>query len=260
MLSPMMRYVQLVMLILAAAIPAAADMIFVENHSFEQPTTQYVDVVIPGWNEIDLDSYSQNTGVFLNLPGISYVVNAEGNQVAFLIAQEGNAFQQELSHVYQVDKSYKLTMGIGVSINSPLGDPNDPLELAFYYHNDETLENVDVAVVSVTSERRSSTYLDEMTVNLPTVQSVYSWAGQPIGIAFRGKGVGGGAWIIDNVRVTEYPLVPNFTDDTIVNLADFSKMASEWLSCGQKVTDVTGEGCVNEADLLILAEYWLENI
>ncbi|MDH4202277.1 MAG: hypothetical protein OEV87_05235, partial [Phycisphaerae bacterium] len=70
----------------------------------------------------------------------------------------------------------------------------------------------------------------------------------------------GGYWDVDNVRVTEYPLVPNFTDDSIVNFADFAKMAADWLYCDDPVTDVTGEGCVNEDDLLILMEYWLDNV
>jgi hypothetical protein len=236
------------------------DAISVANHSFEEPATEYVTPIVSGWDEIDTDPDSQDTGAFLNLPGDAYIVNADANQVAYLVAESGNAFQQQLSQVYQIGKSYQLTMGVGISFYAPPQNPNDPLELAFYYFNDETQQNQDIAVLLVPFERRSSTFLDEFTVNLPTVQSGYDWAGKNIGIAIRGRGTAAGTWIIDNVRVEENPSTPNFTDDSIINLADYAKMASEWYLCGELLTDVTGEGCVNEADFLILIEYWLENV
>jgi hypothetical protein len=237
------------------------DSIPVGNHSFESPVTQYVTPIVSDWDEVDTDPQSQDTGAFLNVPDQpSYVVNADANQVAYLVAELGNAFQQQLSQVYQVGKSYQLTMGVGISFYAPPQNPNDPLELAFYYFNDESQQNKDIARLFVPFERRSSTYLDDFTVNLPTVQSGYGWAGKNIGIAIRGMGTAGGTWVIDNVRVEEYPSIPNFTDDSIVNLADFAKMAAEWYLCGELLTDVTGEGCVNEADLQILMEYWLENV
>ena len=80
-----------------------------------------------------------------------------------------------------------------------------------------------------------------------------------IGIAIRGTGTAGGFWDIDNVRLIEYPCTPEFTDDSFVNLEDFSKMAAEWQSCTEPETDVTGDGCVNMEDLLILIEYWLSD-
>jgi hypothetical protein len=69
----------------------------------------------------------------------------------------------------------------------------------------------------------------------------------------------GGYWDLDNVRVTEY-VFPNFTDDTIVNFLDFAMMAADWQSCDDVITDVTGDGCVKEDDLLILMEHWLDNV
>ena len=95
---------------------------------------------------------------------------------------------------------------------------------------------------------------------MPTVQAEEPWAGESIGIAIRATGPMGGFWDLDNVRVTEYPLVPNFDDAPIVNLADFAIMALDWLYCDEPITDVTGEGCVDQEDLLILMEYWLDNV
>jgi hypothetical protein len=34
----------------------------------------------------------------------------------------------------------------------------------------------------------------------------------------------------------------------------------DWLSCSQVTADLTGEGCVDEADLQILMEHWLGNV
>ncbi|MHC4963160.1 MAG: hypothetical protein ACYTGA_13740, partial [Planctomycetota bacterium] len=220
-----------------------------------------VTPIVSGWDEIDLDPASQNTGAFLNTPGdaSSYIVNADGNQVAFLIAQYGNAFQQKLPNIYQVGRSYRLTAAVGISFYSEPEDPGDPLELVFYYEDGDQ-KNRDIAKFSVPFKWRSATHLDDFTVLLPTVQLGYGWAGENIRIAMRGTSDLGGTWIIDNVRVEEHPSTPNFTTDSIVNLADFAKMAAEWLSCGEMMTDVTGEGCVNEADLLILMEYWLDDV
>jgi len=251
-------------IVLAAAVllcnpVVRADAIPVANHSFEFPVTDYAIPDANDWDEMDIDPSSQNTGVFANYPGDAYIVNADANQVAFLIAMQGNAFQQELPEVYQVGKSYQLTIAVGISFYSPPEGPEDPLELAFFY-KDKNQQTKDIAVLSVPFERRSATYLDDFTLSLPKVQPGYGWAGKNIGIAIRGTSDLGGAWIFDNVRVQVYPSTPNFTDDAVVNLADFAKIAAEWLLCGPVTADVTGEGCVNEADLFILMEYWLQNV
>lgn len=238
---------------------AQADAIPVANYSFEDPVTEYVTPIVSDWIEIDTDPLSQDTGAFLNAPGESFIDNADGNQVAYLIAEEGNAFHQDLSAVYEVNKRYILTADVGISFYSPPAEPNDPLILAFYYQT-ESSEVKDIASMSIPFERRSSTYLDQFTLDLPTVKPSYDWAGENIGIALRATGIAGGTWIIDNIRVDKYPSTPNFTDDSIVNLADFAMMAADWQSCDNPVTDVTGEGCVNIADLLILMESWLNNV
>ena len=257
-----MRSLVIISIISAALLcaSAGAGSIPVANYSFESPVTEYVTPIVSDWIEVDTDPDSQNTGAFLNVPDQpSYIVNADGDQVAYLIAGEGNAFQQELSAPYQIGRSYTLTVAVGISYYSPPEDPNDPLELVFYY-KDSNQQAQDITALWIPFEHRSATSLDEFTLSLSTVQSGHSWAGKNIGIAIRGTSNLGGTWIIDNVRVDEFPSTPNFTNDSIVNLADYAKMAAEWLSCGDVITDVTGDGCVNGADLLILAEHWLNNV
>ena len=239
-----------------------AGSVSVKNYSFEDPyvppVEPYADPNVTDWIELDNDSInSANTGVFVNVTGIA---NTDGGQLAFLGSQQGNALLQDLEAAYQVGKSYKLTVGVCVSAQYPPLDPNG-LQLAFYYTSQADPNRIDV-VSATTSEPNSftSTALEDNSIYLPTVQTDDPWAGKTIGIAIRATGLMGGYWDLDNVRVTEYPLVPNFTDDTIVNFADFAAMAADWLYCDDPLTDVTGDGCVNEDDLLILMESWLDNV
>ena len=175
--------------------------------------------------------------------------------------EEGTVFMQKLDAAYQAGKSYRLTVGVCVSGYTP-PDPNK-LELVFYYRDPNI---IDIASDQTPLPSLMSTQaMEDCSVYLPTVEPDAPCVGKPIGIAFRAHGpVGpsgayGTYWDLDNVRVTEY-LFPNFTDDTIVNLADFAMMASDWQSCDDPITDVTGDGCVKEDDMLILMEHWLDNV
>ena len=250
-----------------ACVNVQADSIPVANHSFEIPEFNSIEnpfgaiALMPLWTEEDIDpeGQSRNTGIFLNTPADSndHITNADGNQLAFLGSFQGNSISQFVSSKYQVGKSYKLTVGICVSHKAPpVG--NNPLTLAFTYWGG--FLPVDIATVQVPPTGLTSTFLEDFTLSIPMVQATDVWVGRNIGIAIRSSGTAGGFWDLDNVRVMEYPRMPNFTDDFVVNLADFAKMAAEWLSCSETTTDVTGEGCVNESDLLILMEPWLENV
>lgn len=241
-----------------------ADPIYVANYSFESPELDamyYITTTPTDWKEFNGSLVdSQNTGAFYNNPiDPAFVINAEGNQLAYLYGLQGCAHQQELSAVYQVGKSYRMTVGVCISTyQPPPADANEPIELAFYYL--EGTEPNDLATALVPRAGQSNVILNDFSLYLPKIQPGNPCIGKSIGIVIRGTGVEGGAWDLDNVRVTEYPLVPNFTDDSIVNLADFAKMAADWLYCDDPLTDVTGEGCVNEDDLLVLMEYWLDNV
>ena len=251
-----------ILILLSFVIFAGAASIPVANYSFEDPNGPFGNPpALPyatDWIELDMDplGYSTNTGVFLNVTGIADV---NGFQLAFLGGQEGNAFLQDLNAIYQLGKSYKLAVGICVSAQYPPTDAN-ALSLSFYYDDPVSDPNCYFQTASQPPLNLSTTALKDFSVYLPSVQAEDAWAGKTIGIAIRATGPMGGYWDLDNVRVTEYPLVPNFTDDSIVNFADFAIMAADWLYCDEPLTDVTGEGCVDEDDLLILMEYWLDNV
>ena len=240
-----------------------ADSIPVANHSFESPvvppgSNPPAYPVISDWIELDRDGeFSTNTGVFTNVTEINY---ADADQLGFLGSEESNALLQNLTASYQVGKSYKMTVGVCVSGQYLPDDPNG-LHLVFYYTEAGDPNAIDIVFEETPSPSTfTSIALEDCSVYLPTVEAGDVWAGKTIGIAIRASGPAGGFWDLDNVRVVEFPLVPEFTGDSFVNLADFAMIASDWLYCDDPFTDVTGEGCVDGQDLLILAEYWLDNV
>jgi hypothetical protein len=153
-----------------------------------------------------------------------------------------------------------MTVAICVSAQFQPPDP-EGLVLAFTYHAENDPNVIDIVTsMSPQPSQYTSVNLEDHSVYLPTIQEGDPWAGRPIGIAIRAFGEPGGFWDLDNVRVMEYPRTPNFTDDTVVNFADFAMMAADWQFCDMPETDVTGEGCVDLEDILILMEYWLRNV
>ena len=239
---------------------AQADPIPVANYSFEFPVTEYAIPIVSLWRDIDLDEdYSSFTGTFKNTSAGSddHVWNADGDQLGLLNDLAGNALEQEFAATYEVGKSYQLTVGVCTSKNStpPAGTS---LELAFYYISNGQFIDITIAPISI--EGLTSTFLEDFSLILETVEVGNPWAGKNIGIAIRSTGSSGGYWDLDNIRLVELPLSPDFTGDGFVKLDDFVKIALDWLSCSQVTADLTGEGCVNEADLLILMEHWLGNV
>jgi len=242
----------------------------IANYSFEIPaidpnTNPFMAVpVAPLWIELNdpNDPYSYNTGIFRNTqpnsPNGDHIVNPDGKQLAFLASLAGNAFLQELAdNTYQAGKNYRLSADVCVSLYRPVW----PLIIALYYVDGG--QRIDIAMTSISPAPLTSNSLNRFFVNLPTVQAGDPWQGKPIGIAIRAAGTGptsGGFWDIDNVRLTEYPLLPELAGGAPVNLQDFAVLASQWLDCDNAAADLTGDGCVNGQDLLILTEYWLDNV
>ena len=243
-----------------------ADSIPVANHSFEIIEIVPADnpygaiPLITYWTEVDIDTQgSQSTGIFRNtsVDNDDHIVNADGSQLAFLGSMQGNSISQFTTSKYRVGKSYQLTISVCVSASAPpVGD--NPLSVEFLYW--DVFNPVTIVSVQVPADGLTSTLLEDFTLTLPAVQFEYAWAGKSIGIAIRASGTEGGFWDLDNIRVMEYPRTPNFTNDSVVNLADFSIMAAEWQDCGGASADVTGDGCVTMQDLEILAEYWLDDV
>ena len=190
--------------------PAQSALIPIENASFEGP---FVDPngfpavpIVDGWIEIDIDTLaSSNTGVFANTPegNDDHVVNADGNQLAFLGSESGNGLEQELNATYKAGCCYCLTVGVSISMRFPPSgiEPVDSLELVLFYRDSNDV--VDIVSKTVDAVGLSSTELMDFSLQLPTVKTGDAWAGKAIGIAFRSVGMAGGFWDLDNVRFDE---------------------------------------------------------
>ncbi|MFC1637097.1 hypothetical protein ACFL5Z_19930 [Planctomycetota bacterium] len=211
MLRSMMRLVVMIVVGLWAITPVWSASIPIENASFEAP---FVDPngfgalpMVDGWTELDVDTLgSTNTGVFANTAADSpdHVVNANGDQLAFLGSELGNGLQQELTEAYKVGCDYRLTVGVGISMRFPPSEaePVDTIELVLYYH-DEAESVMDIASATVEATGLSTTQLEDFSLHLPTVGSNEAWAGKPIGVAIRATGIAGGFWTLDHVRLIE---------------------------------------------------------
>ncbi len=183
----------------------------IENASFEAPEVDpnafpawpYID----GWTEIDVDpeGLSRNTGVFPNTEPNSFdhIVNADGNQLAYLFSEAGNALEQYLSATYKAGCDYRLTIAVGISSRRPpsILEPVGTLELALYCHDGNEL--MDIVSETIEATGFFPTQLQDFSLYLPTVLSDDAWADKTIGVAIRATGVPGGVWIIDNVRLAE---------------------------------------------------------
>ncbi len=191
--------------------------IYIENASFEFPV---IDPLlnpfgavpnVDNWTEMDNDALgSQNTGVFVNTEpnhinsfgDYDHIFNTDGNQMAFLGSEAGNAFEQDLSASYHTGCDYHLTIAVGTSFmfTPSTEEPIDYLELALYYRNDS--EPVDIVSLLIPAMDPNQ-WLKDFSLYLPTVNSSDPWAGKNIGIAIRAAGQAGGFWDLDNVRLIE---------------------------------------------------------
>jgi len=185
--------------------------LFIENASFESPVADpnafQAMPTVDGWTEIDLDTLSSaNTGVFPNTDPNSpdHIANADGSQLAFLGSQQGNEFKQDLKAHYRLGGVYRLRAGVAVSQRLPPSsvEPVDNLELALYYYDNN--EPIDIVTETIPATGKSSTFLEDLCVYLPTVLPEDPWIDRPIGIGIRAAGQAGGFWDLDNVRLEEF--------------------------------------------------------
>ena len=180
----------------------------VANASFEtpvvEPNTFPVLPYMDAWTELDVDALgSTNTGVFANMPEGAWdrMLNADGEQLAFLGSEQGNGIEQDLAAVFEEGSGYRLTVAVGVSGRFPPSAevPVDTLELVLFYRDAD--EIVDIARRTVEAPGLPSRRLNDFSAYLPPVQADDAWAGQPIGVAIRSTGLPGGFWDLDNVRL-----------------------------------------------------------
>ncbi|MBN1360582.1 MAG: hypothetical protein JW993_08320 [Sedimentisphaerales bacterium] len=210
MKSCVIRLSVLVLMGSLAAADARSAPIVIENASFESPTVDPNAFpawpVVDGWMEADVDELgSTNTGVFANTPPGSpdRLENADGNQLAFLGSQEGNALAQDVNAVYEVGCDYRLAVSVGVSgrFSPSAVEPVDMIEIVLYYVDGPN--SVDIVSQSVEATGLSSTVLRDFSVRLPVVDANDPWVGKPVGIAIRAAGLAGGFWDLDNVRLED---------------------------------------------------------
>jgi len=210
MLRHVMRLSVLVIAGLWAAAPVRSALVPIENASFEAPMVDpngfpvvpYVD----GWTEVDVDALSStNTGVFINTAEgrPDHIVNADGSQLAFLGSQLGNALEQDLADTYKEGCDYRLTVAVGVSSLFPPStvEPVDGLEVVLFYRDGDDV--VDIVGRTVEAVDMILTELRDVSLYLPAVQAGDAWAGMGIGVAIRARGMAGGFWVLDNVRLIE---------------------------------------------------------
>jgi len=204
----------------------AADAIALPNGSFESPPTTYASPFIDSWQKTAKPDWydegggaflwSQLTGEFENLtPGApGYIDNCDGAQAAwmFVIPEVGifqdydNPTNHAFSEIYEVGKSYCLTVGIIGTGGGMLQGAT--IELALYYR-DVASNMVVVAATSVTNSSTvfsNNTHFIDFSANSGFIKATDPWAGQHIGVrllsSITDTNMEGGYWDLDNVRLT----------------------------------------------------------
>jgi len=217
--------VTLGLLALTSARALAAEAILIPNGSFELPSTTFVTPAMDSWQRTAKpDWYDESggffwtntTGEFANtLPSSpDHIDNCDGNQAAwmFVIPEVGifQDYNNPASHafdaVYEVGKSYRLTVGIIGTGGSML--PGTTMELALYYR-DAASNMVVVAAISVTNSPNifsNKTHFIDFSTDSGFVRNSYPCAGQHIGVrllsSITDTNMEGGYWDLDNVRLT----------------------------------------------------------
>jgi len=160
--------------------------------------------------------WTQLTGEFKNLPpgAANYIDNCDGAQAAWMFVIPEVAIFQDydfptnhaFNAIYEVGKSYRLTVGIiGTGGTMQIGAT---FELALYYR-DAASNMVVVAVTSVTSVETvfsNNTHFIDFYADSGFVKTSDPWAGQHIGVrllsSITDTNLEGGYWDLDNVRLT----------------------------------------------------------
>lgn len=201
-----------------AAAPLHAQSLPVPNPSFESPT------VPPGfpaltafdsWQKApppsgfpDPTQWDNLAGIFPNAPvgDPRHIENADGNQVAFLFPVLGVSLYQEVSSVFEVGKSYELTLGLrgGGALAAGVD-----FAMSLYYSDAGNRVPVASTLVTSTADYVTTRVLFDIEVQSAVVQAGDAWAGRNIGIELRpaenNTTPGIAYWEADKVRVTAVP-------------------------------------------------------
>ena len=266
----------------------------IPNASFESPTTLYAGPFVDSWQQAP-SPYSQQTGVFLNLPpgDPSHITNCDGAQAAFFFASQQVALFQDYDSTdytnstpthafdaaFEVGKSYTLTVGVigGTNLAIPMQE-GATLELSLYYR-DNAGDKHTAAATTITNSGAAfglPRQFVDYHVHLPTVQPGDAWAGRHIGVQFLSTvspELEGGYWDLDNVRLFSAGapalLDPVWTNGQftfslesdpglrfeILATADLTLPLSNWTSLGT-LTNTTGTAAFLDPDPLSARRFY----
>jgi hypothetical protein len=215
----------------AGAIAVSATDISIPNYSFEQPVVPDGVPAYPvhvAWTQtpkrpdyVEVPPFTWNvlTGVFPNQPAGSAdrIENMDGNQAAYLFAETENGIYQELPAKFEAGFSYRFTVGLTGSPNSPLTEGSS-LDLTFYYRDaGGAIVPVFTRMVNYhAATMGGGTNLVDFSVQIPATATASAALGKSIGVLIKSTALEnkGGVWDIDNARLAatrEYFDVPNFS-------------------------------------------------
>jgi hypothetical protein len=188
-------------------------------------------------------------GTFYNLPNFTnsegtndtFIFNCDGVQAAFLFALPDAGISQLLNATYEVGSSYTMTVGL---IGGGGGMTNgSTFELNLFYQDGTNTVTIGSATVTNTiANFPSDEEFVDFTVQVPEVQSTNAWAGQNIGIQLLATpdpynpGAWGGFWDVDNVRLAQAIVVPNFSfesPDIGTNSPYAAPVLEDWVLAAQ---------------------------
>jgi hypothetical protein len=188
------------------------------------------------WDELAYGPWDQLIGLFANTPpgDPSHLDNCDANQALYLFANPQVGFFQDYDSIdwstntpshafnasFEVGTSYQLTVGVTLSYYRP---PTNGATLALsLYYRDAASNQVAVATTSITNTPgvfSNVAHLVDFVVTTPTVLAGDAWAGRHLGVAVTSTGgfeLAGGAWDVDNVRLTA-TRAPVLTGGTATN-------------------------------------------
>lgn len=211
-----------------------AQTIIVPNGSFESPSTTFVTNNFDSWQKTDRPAYfdyvEQNYGYSWNqmsgaFAGTGTYGNLHGSQAAYLFSFPQVGLVQDFdtmdyndaspSHAFnaafEVGKSYSLTLGVfGKGFYGAMTE-GSMFGLSLYYRDGLNMVTVGTPTIVTYTAAGFPNFggtlnLQDVQVNIPTVQAGDAWAGQHIGIKIESiYGTGDGYWDFDNVRLTAVP-------------------------------------------------------
>ena len=203
---------------------ALADVITVQNNSFETPTvTGLGNPFVTSWStpgpvstEFPPGSgnfVNTNCGNFINTPvgAQDHIDNVDGNQAAFVSALSGNEFNQTLGVNFEAGKSYTLTVGIGHNYGggNPAfqPDPTAKMTLRIFYTDAQSVRHylASTDVINSAATGLSATHLLDFSATTALLAANNAAVGSPLSISMISASPvanSGGFFDLDNVRVS----------------------------------------------------------